>query len=152
MPFADDGQWARLRVFADCGAGLVSTVSDYLAFGQMLLAGGTDRGALILAPELVAAMTTDQLTPEQRDTAGPILDGRGWGFGLSVIDSPEVAGTGLKGYGWNGGFGTAWVNDPDEDLVAILCTQVLSSTGSSAVEPDFWSATYRALERGTTQA
>jgi CubicO group peptidase (beta-lactamase class C family) len=142
-PFDDDGQWSRPRAFADGSAGLVSTVGDYLSFGQMLLAGGVHRGQRILAPELAAAMTTDQLTPGQRDSAGLILDGRGWGFGLSIIDPPE--GTGLKGYGWNGGFGTAWANDPGEDLVAALCTQVLAAPGSSAVEADFWSATYQAL-------
>ena len=69
-PFDDDGQWSRPRVFADCGAGLLSTASDYLAFGQMLLADGVHRGERILAPELVAAMTADQLTPRQRDAAG----------------------------------------------------------------------------------
>jgi CubicO group peptidase (beta-lactamase class C family) len=44
------------------------------------------------------------------------------------------------------GFGTVWVTEPEEDLVAVLCTQVLASTGSSAVEADFWSATYQALD------
>ncbi len=38
-----------------------------------------------------------------------------------------------------------WVNDPEEDLVAILCTQVLSSTGSPEVEPAFWAAIYQTL-------
>src|SRR5581483_2400149 len=102
--FDDGGEWERPRPFPDCGAGLISTVSDYLAFGQMLLAGGTHGGTHILAPELVAAMTTDHLTAGQRAEAGPILDGRGWGFGLSIIDRPEVGG--VKGYGWSGGFGT----------------------------------------------
>jgi CubicO group peptidase (beta-lactamase class C family) len=144
-PFDDEAAWTRQRAFTDAGAGLVSTVGDYLSFGQMLLAGGVHRGDVVLAPELVAAMTTDQLTPGQRETAGPILDGRGWGFGLSVIDPPEQ--TGLKGYGWNGGFGTAWANDPAEGLVAVLATQVLAAPGTSSVEADFWSATYRALGR-----
>jgi CubicO group peptidase (beta-lactamase class C family) len=144
-PFDDDGQWARPQAFTDGGAGLVSTVGDYLTFGQMLLAGGVHRGERILAPGLAAAMTTDQLTQGQRDSADLILDGRGWGFGLSIIDPPES--TGLKGYGWNGGFGTAWANDPGEGLVAVLCTQVLAAPGSSAVEADFWSATYQALSR-----
>jgi CubicO group peptidase (beta-lactamase class C family) len=144
-PFDDEAAWTRPRSFTDAGAGLVSTVGDYLSFGQMLLAGGVHRGEAVLAPELVATMTTDQLTPGQRETAGPILDGRGWGFGLSIIDPPEQ--TGLKGYGWNGGFGTAWANDPAEGLVAVLATQVLAAPGSSSVEADFWSATYRALGR-----
>jgi CubicO group peptidase (beta-lactamase class C family) len=146
-PFDDGDQWSRPRVFADCGAGLVSTVSDYLAFGQMLLAGGTHGGKRVLSAELVAAMTTDQLTPEQRATAGPILDGRGWGFGLSIMDARPDEGRAPKGYGWSGGFGTVWVTDPEEDLVAVLCTQVLASPGSSTVEADFWTATYQALDR-----
>ena len=50
------------------------------------------------------------------------------------------------GYGWSGGFGTTWVTDPEEGLVAVLCTQVLSSTGSSAVEAAFWPAVYQALD------
>jgi CubicO group peptidase (beta-lactamase class C family) len=144
-PFDDEGLWSRPRAFTDTGAGLVSTVGDYLTFGQMLLAGGTLRGRCILAPELVAAMTTDQLTAAQRDTAGLILDGRGWGFGLSIIDPPEPSG--LKGYGWNGGFGTAWANDPDEGLVAVLYTQVLAAPGSASTEADFWSGAYQALGR-----
>lgn len=147
QPFDDGGVWSRPRVFADCGAGVVSTASDYLAFGQMLLRGGTHRGRQILPADLVTAMTTNQLTSEQRATAGPILDGRGWGFGLSIIDPPPGAPTGPKGYGWDGGFGTAWRNDPEEDLVGVLCTQLLWSTGSSPVAPDFWSGNYAALER-----
>jgi CubicO group peptidase (beta-lactamase class C family) len=145
-PFDDDDQWSRPRVFADCGAGLVSTVRDYLAFGQVLLDGGIYRGERILATELAAAMTADQLTAEQRATAGPILDGRGWGFGLSIIDRAEIADTAPRGYGWSGGFGTAWVTDPEEDLVAVFCTQVLLPSASAAVEAAFWAAVYQALD------
>jgi CubicO group peptidase (beta-lactamase class C family) len=145
VPFDDEGAWSGPRVFADGGAGAVSTARDYLAFGRMLLHGGTHEGRQILPPDLVAAMTSNQLTEEQRATAGPILNGRGWGFGVSIIGPPEVP-DGLAGYGWDGGFGTTWRNHPDEDLVGVLCTQVLSSTGSSPAAPDFWSGTYAALE------
>lgn len=133
-PYDDEGLWARPRPFPDGGAGLAATVGDYLAFGRMLLDGGAHRGTQLLPPGLVAEMTADHLTPEQRASAGPILDGRGWGFGLSIIDGP-----GLAGYGWSGGFGTAWVNDPARDLVAVLCTQVLAPA-SMAVEADFMAA------------
>jgi CubicO group peptidase (beta-lactamase class C family) len=145
QPFDDEGQWSRPRAFADCGAGLVSTAGDYLTFGRMLLAGGTHRGERIVPAELVAAMTTDQLTPRQRATAGPILDGRGWGFGVSIIDPPPGA-EGPRGYGWSGGFGTVWANDPGEDLVAVLLTQVMAQPGSAAVESAFWDAAYQVSE------
>jgi CubicO group peptidase (beta-lactamase class C family) len=144
-PYDDGGTWARSRPFTDGGAGLVSTVHDYLAFGQMLLDGGIHQGQRFLAPELVVAMTTNQLTPEQRDRAGPILDGRGWGFGLSIIERPPGAPTSPGGYGWDGGFGTTWVNDPAMGLVAVLCTQVLASPGSAAIQDEFWPAVYQAL-------
>src|SRR5215472_15123062 len=39
-PFDDDGAWTGPPAFTDAGAGLVSTVGDYLSFGRMLLAGG----------------------------------------------------------------------------------------------------------------
>ena len=145
VPFDDEGAWSGPRVFADGGAGIVSTASDYLAFAQLLLRGGIHEGRRFLPPGLVAAMTRDQLTEHQRATSGPILDGRGWGFGVSTIGPPEVP-EGLAGYGWDGGFGTAWRNHPERDLVAVLCTQVLSSPGSSRAAADFWSGTYAALE------
>jgi CubicO group peptidase (beta-lactamase class C family) len=145
-PFDDESAWTRPRAFTDCGAGLVATAGDYLAFGQMMLAGGVHNGERLLAPELVAAMTSDQLSAAQRDTAGPILGGRGWGFGLSIIDRLEPGAREPKSYGWSGGFGTVWANDPDADLVAIMCTQVLAAPNTSVLESDFWSATYNALE------
>ncbi len=92
-------------------------------------------------------MTTNQFTAAQRAAAGPILRGRGWGFGVSIIDPPGDGAPGPKGYGWSGGFGTVWVNDLTEDLTAVCCTQVLLSGAVFALEADFWSRTYAALER-----
>lgn len=64
---------------------------------------------------------------------------------MSIIEAPENAGSGPKGYGWSGGFGTVWVNDPEEDLAAVLLTQVLAAPGSATTEAAFWSAVYQAL-------
>jgi CubicO group peptidase (beta-lactamase class C family) len=149
--FDDGDQWSRSRAFADGGAGLVSTVGDYLAFAKMLMAGGCypggcSSGSRLLSAELTTAMTTDQLTAQQRAEAGPILDGRGWGFGLSLIDAPKGDEQGPQGYGWSGGFGTAWITDPGHDLIGILGTQVLAGPASSAVEAGFWTAAYQALD------
>ena len=40
-----DGQWSKPPAFPSGGAGLISTVDDYLAFARMLLAGGALRRA-----------------------------------------------------------------------------------------------------------
>ena len=66
----------------------MSTVDDYLAFGQMLLNGGRHGGERILSRPSVELMTTDQLTAAQkaRPTFFPGYLGRhGWGFGVSVV-------------------------------------------------------------------
>jgi CubicO group peptidase (beta-lactamase class C family) len=50
-------------------------------------------------------------------------------------------------YGWSGGLGTAWYNDPAEDLVMILMTQrAFSSSSMPAICGDFFTTTYAALE------
>lgn len=71
--FDDGGQWTRRQPFTDCGAGLVSTVSDYLTFARMLLSGGTLDGRRILSPGSAAAMTADYLTAGQTKDLAAVL-------------------------------------------------------------------------------
>ena len=137
------GQWSRPPTFASGGGGLVSTVDDYLAFATML----RDGGAPLLARTTVDLITTDHLTAEQLATAGPELDGSaGWGFGLSVKvrrTDHETVGT----YGWNGGLGSSWANDPNTDLVSILLTnQMFTSPVLPVVHRDLRTCAYASLE------
>jgi CubicO group peptidase (beta-lactamase class C family) len=68
-------------------------------------------------------MTRNQLTPAQIESGGIFLGGSGWGYGLAVTVAPdEVSGPGR--YGWSGGYGTTWFNDPHEGLVSIVLSQV----------------------------
>src|SRR6266581_2176434 len=60
------GQWSRPPAFPSGAGGLVSTIDDYLAFGQMMLSQGKLGGERILSRLSVETMTTDQLTPEQK--------------------------------------------------------------------------------------
>ncbi|MBO0746943.1 MAG: beta-lactamase family protein [Acidimicrobiaceae bacterium] len=145
-PFDDGGTWTQPPAFPDGGGGLISTVGDYLAFAGMILNRGSHGGERLVSPGLIAEMTTDQLSAAQRASAGIILGDRGWGFGLSILQPPAPPSRGPKGYGWSGGFGTVWLNDPEDDLVAVLCTQLLASEASFAIEADFWAALYDALE------
>jgi CubicO group peptidase (beta-lactamase class C family) len=122
-----DGQWSRPPRFPDGAGGLVSTAADLLAFGRMLLRGGEG----VLKAGTVAEMTRDQLTPAQRANVWPgfsFLDDRGWGYGVSVTE---------WGYTWEGGFGTAWSNVPDQDATVVVLTQrAVDETGMPAVCED----------------
>ena len=97
VPFdgAADSRWALPPRFPDGRGGLVSTARDLLRFAGMLLDGGGGH----LAPASVLAMTTDQLTPDQRAGASAVafLDSGGWGYGVGVTQT--AAG---RRYGWGG--------------------------------------------------
>jgi CubicO group peptidase (beta-lactamase class C family) len=101
----------------------VSTADDYLAFARFLLNKGEYRGQRLLSARAVELMTRNHLTSEQMATGGVILGGRGWGFGVSVATEPDDVWPVPGRYGWAGGYGTTWFNDPHLGVVAILLTQ-----------------------------
>jgi CubicO group peptidase (beta-lactamase class C family) len=149
----DDGvaesKWARPPAFPDAGGGLVSTIDDYLAFGQMMLGKGKYGSERILSRLSVEAMTTDQLTPEQKAVSGffpGYFDNRGWGFGVSVVTHRDDIAAVPGRFGWDGGSGTSWWSDPREDLVAILLTQRGAFPLFSGVYLDFWTSVYQAID------
>jgi CubicO group peptidase (beta-lactamase class C family) len=116
--------WSRPPVFPSGSAGLVSTVDEFLTLARLLRNGGEHEGKRLLSAESVAAMTTNQLTDEQVATAGVILGGRGWGLAQSVAVAPDDVSATPGRYGWEGGYGTTWFNDPHRDVTAIAFTQV----------------------------
>jgi CubicO group peptidase (beta-lactamase class C family) len=116
--------WTEPPTFPSGAAGLVSTVDDYLAFARFLLDGGTHEGRRLLSEKSVELITTNRLTPDQIAGGGPILGGQGWGFGMAVATTPDEVSAVPGRYGWNGGYGTTWFNDPSRNLIAIAMTQV----------------------------
>jgi CubicO group peptidase (beta-lactamase class C family) len=136
------GQWSSPPAFEDGGAGLVSTVGDLGAFAELLLGGGEARGVRILAPETVAAMTSDQLTEENKAVSGPDPVGaQTWGFGLAVQRRETGRGLAPGSYGWDGGLGSSWANDPSSGLAGVLLTNLAwSSPQPPPVFEEFWAA------------
>ncbi len=110
----------------------MSTAGDVLAFGRMLLRGGSP----VLDNDMAAEMTRDQLTAAQRANVWPgfsFLGDRGWGYGVSVLDDGR--------YTWEGGFGTTWCNVPSQDLTVVVLTQrAADETGMPAVCDDVLAA------------
>jgi CubicO group peptidase (beta-lactamase class C family) len=115
--------WTTPPAFPSGAAGLVSTIDDYLAFGRLLLNAGVHKDRRLVSARSVELMTTNHLTPEQMAGGGPILGGQGWGFLMSVVTAPDDVSSVPGRYGWNGGYGTFWFNDPSRRLVAIAMTQ-----------------------------
>ena len=77
----------------------------------------------MLSRASVELMTTDQLSPAQKESG--LIDGLGSTGGASACRwSPTHRHRRSVGaYGWDGGLGTAWTIDPAEDLVTVLLTQ-----------------------------
>jgi CubicO group peptidase (beta-lactamase class C family) len=142
-----DSRWGRSPVFPDASGGLVSTIDDYLAFGQMLANQGVFGNVRILTRLSVDVMTTNHLTPEQQAGAGPILgDNRGWGFGVSIVIRRDDVAAVPGRFGWDGGYGTFWTSDPTEDMVAVLMTPRLVWPGPLSIADDFRTSAYQAID------
>jgi CubicO group peptidase (beta-lactamase class C family) len=139
---APDGWWSTPPAFPSGAGGLAGTADDWLRFGRMLLSGGGP----VLSPESVRLMTTNHLTPAQREPGALFLDGQGWGFGGSVDIAATDPWTVPGRYGWVGGTGTSAHIIPATGTVAILLTQlgVTSPEGISPLQRDVW--TYAAAQ------
>jgi CubicO group peptidase (beta-lactamase class C family) len=147
---ATGGAWTRPPAFESGGAGLVSTVDDYLAFGRMVLANGRYPGGRLLSRPAVATMTTDHLTAAQKARSGfgaGYFDNRGWGFGGSVVTARDGLAGSVGRYGWDGGMGSSWYVDPAEGMITVLMTP--RAWESPALPPlfrDFETSAYQAID------
>lgn len=147
-----DGIWSRPPSFPSAAGGLVSTLDDYLAFARMLLNKGVHNGARLLSEASVAEMTHNQLTPEQKQGAGFVpgfFDNKGWGYGVLTYDAPDDISPIPGRYGWNGGYGTSWINDPNTGLIGLMFTQSVQYYVASAEFHDFWRGAYTAIGAAT---
>ena len=94
-------------------------------------------------------MTSDQLTPAQKALSGfrpGYFDDIGWGFGMSVRTRRTHLGHSVGSYGWPGYYGTAWYNDPAEDLTTILMIQQANQPSWLPISLDFWTSVYQAMD------
>jgi CubicO group peptidase (beta-lactamase class C family) len=143
-------KWAQPPAFPSGAGGLVSTVPDYLAFGEMMLRQGKFDGERLLSRAAVEMMTTDQLTAEQKQTSGPFagyFGSHGWGFGMSVVTKRVDLGEPAGRFGWNGGLGSVWYVSPSEDLITVLMTGCAKFVlYPPDIYRDFWTLAHEAIE------
>jgi CubicO group peptidase (beta-lactamase class C family) len=150
--------WGNTPLFPSGAAGLVSTVDDHQRFGRMLLNNGELDGVRILSRKTVETMTTDYLTPEQHthpfanfdrydmDRSARMWDNWGFGYGVAVRTRRLGLGPSVGSFYWPGAFGTTWVADPHEGLMATLLPQVLEANPFyRQIGEDFLALTYQAI-------
>lgn len=144
---APNGRYAKPPSFAAGDSGLVSTVDDYLNFARFMLTGQAPDGRALLSARSLAEMKTNHLTNPQRWYGRQILGpNRGWGYGMGVQLTASPEGVPRGAYGWDGGFGTSWFNDPTRDLTVILLTQrIFDGPEPPQIHKDFQAAAMKGL-------
>jgi CubicO group peptidase (beta-lactamase class C family) len=111
-PLAND----EISFFPSGGGGLVSTAADYLRFCQMLLNGGALDGVRILGKKTVELMRY----PHHDDW---------FGLGFAVVtdkEPPDILES-VGNFSWGGAAATTFWIDPEEGLIGLLMTQLLSN-------------------------
>lgn len=110
------------------GAGIATTMNDYLRFARMLLNHGTLDGVRILKPSTVKLMTTDQLDPKIVERSWLPTKGNG-GFGFDFFvrtgqpkDRAENRGT-VGEFWWDGAWSTLFWIDPANRMIVVFFTQ-----------------------------
>jgi len=146
--------YAPGRQFLSGGGGLLSTVSDYHKFADMMRRGGSTPTARILSRKTVAYMTSNHL-PDNDTLVNRALGsfsevtylGTGFGLGFSVVVDPAQTSTvSSKGnYSWGGLASTIFWVDPVEDITVILMTQMMPS-GCYPLRPQLSQLVYAACD------
>ena len=105
------------------GAGLTSTVSDYLLFAEMLLGGGGG----IISPESVRLMSTPSVpySVQKRN--------KRWGLAVKVVSDESYESLPIGAYGWSGAYGTHFWVDPENKVVAVYMKNSHYDGGGDAI-------------------
>ncbi|MBI1259020.1 MAG: serine hydrolase [Chloroflexi bacterium] len=110
------------------GGGLISTLSDYLAFCTCLLNQGSYDGGRLINRKTLAWMTANHMPPSLMPIkAGPDTLDHGFGLGFRVTTSlgERRSLSSVGEYGWGGAAQTYFWIDPAEDFIGLMMTQHL---------------------------
>ena len=134
--------------FESGGAGLVSTLDDYLHFATMMVQKGEYKGKRILGRKTVEFMTTNHLSADQlRDYIWYSTTGHGYSCLMRILTNQGQAGTNasLGEFGWDGWTGNYVTMNCEEELVFLYFIQRCGA-GMTPVVRKLRTATYAALE------
>jgi len=108
------------------GAGLWSTIDDYLKFARLFLGDGSVDGVRLLRPETLAMMMRNQLADAKGAHPGwlALKPGRGFGLGVAVVLQTNEADFMRRGsvgtVSWPGAYGGWWQADRSDRSVFVF--------------------------------
>ncbi|MCV2893219.1 serine hydrolase domain-containing protein [Lentibacter sp. XHP0401] len=117
------------------GGGLVSTLDDYMRFGEMIRLGGALGDVRLLSPRTLRFMASNHLAGDiasmgAASFAEMPMTGMGFGLGGAVVlDPARVRVPGSVGdFGWGGLASTYFWTDPVEQMSVVYFTQLIPSS------------------------
>ncbi len=113
-----EGAVSSQQTYCEGAIGLNGPIEDYAKFCQMLLNKGEFNGKRILKPETIELMTAVNRLP--LENAGGNGFRFGLGFELYNEQKKPIPAVSNSAYAWGGMFGTEYIIDPDNDLVALF--------------------------------
>ena len=132
------------------GAGLISSVDDYMRFADTLCHKGLSRGGeRILSSHSVDLMRTNHLDDASlRDFTWIQMAGYGYGLGVrTMLDRTRSGSLSPVGeFGWAGAAGAYVLMDPEHELTVVYAQHLLNSQ-EPFVHPRIRNLVYRCLER-----
>lgn len=134
------GALSEQQTYVEGAIGLNGPIEDYAKFCQMLLNKGAFNGARILKPETVDLMTTVNRLPE---SSQPFE--HGLGFELFNEDKKPVPAVSNDAYAWGGLLGTAYIIDPEHDMIALFYRNMYQRED---IYPEFLEKAYELIDSG----
>jgi len=146
MPITDaDEHIAPDATYESGGGGLLSTLSDYMKFAQVMAGYGQKDGVRLLGRKTIELMSTNHLNEQQLRDFDWFA---GYGYGLGVRVMMDKAAGGINGsageFGWCGLTGPWVLIDPSEELAAVYMQQMLPNF-EAYHQPRMRAAIYGAL-------
>lgn len=136
------------------GAGLCSTLEDYILLAEALANGGRGRdGYPLLRPETIDAMRKNYLTASQKQGFDLRWGARhrSYGYGLGVrtrIDHEDGGLSPLGEFGWDGAAGAYCLVDPENQISAFYIQHVLNmGPVYDVIHPTLRNLVYQCLEK-----
>ena len=131
------------------GEGLVSTMSDFSKFCEMLVNDGNYNGEKIVSSDGIKIMTgkySNAYPDPSEPNAFPFLEGYYYGFTFSVLENTEAYGSGAPNgiYGWSGYHNTWYWIDPVNKLYALFMSNSINPDFS--ILKNFQTATYKFIK------